>query len=36
MDLNNITYCGLYCVEYPNHTGIIADSAIDLRKELRK
>lgn len=36
MDLNNIAYCGLYWVECPNHTGIIADSARDLRKELRK
>lgn len=33
--LNGIAYCGLYCGECPNHTGIIADMARDLRKELR-
>jgi len=36
MELNNIAYCGLYCAECPNQTGIIANSARDLRKELRK
>jgi len=30
-----IACCGLYCDECPNHTGIIADLARDLRKELR-
>ena len=30
-----IAYCGLYCAECPNHTGVIADLARDLRKELR-
>jgi uncharacterized protein DUF3795 len=35
MDLNNIAYCGLYCAECPNKTGVIADKARDLRKELR-
>ncbi len=32
---DGIAYCGLYCHECPNHTGIIADMARDLRKELR-
>ena len=36
MSLNNVAYCGLYCADCPNHTGIIADLARDLRKELRK
>ena len=36
MDSNDVAYCGLYCAECPNYTGIIADSARDLRKELRK
>ena len=36
MEFNDFAYCGLYCAECPNHTGIIADSARDLRKELRK
>jgi len=35
MSLENIAYCGLYCGECPNHTGVIADLARDLRKELR-
>jgi len=35
MNIDNIAYCGLYCGECPNHTGIIADLARDLRKELR-
>lgn len=35
-DLENIAYCGLYCADCPNHTGVIADLARDLRKELRK
>lgn len=35
MDITNIAYCGLYCGECPNHTGVIADLARDLRKELR-
>ncbi len=30
-----IAYCGLYCDECSSHTGIIADLARDLRKELR-
>jgi hypothetical protein len=33
--MENIAYCGLYCAECPNHTGVIADLARDLRKELR-
>lgn len=33
--MENIAYCGLYCAECPNHTGIIANLARDLRKELR-
>jgi len=33
--MENIAYCGLYCIECPNHTGVIADLARDLRKELR-
>lgn len=35
MSMNNVAYCGLYCGECPNHTGVIADLARDLRKELR-
>ncbi|MGD2033601.1 MAG: DUF3795 domain-containing protein [Bacteroidales bacterium] len=35
MSKTDIAYCGLYCGECPNHTGIIADLARDLRKELR-
>jgi hypothetical protein len=35
MSLTDIAYCGLYCAECPNHTGVIADLARDLRKELR-
>ncbi len=35
MSIENIAYCGLYCAECPNHKGIIADLARDLRKELR-
>ncbi len=35
MTIENIAYCGLYCGECPNHTGVIADLARDLRKELR-
>ena len=35
MSIENVAYCGLYCAECPNHTGIIADLARDLRKELR-
>jgi hypothetical protein len=34
--MENIAYCGLYCGECPNHTGVIADLSRDLRKELRK
>ena len=34
-NIENIAYCGLYCAECPNHTGILADMARDLRKELR-
>ena len=30
-----IAYCGLYCGDCPWYTGKIADSARDLRKELR-
>ena len=30
-----IAYCALYCSECPSYTGIIADLARDLRKELR-
>jgi len=30
-----IAPCGIYCAECPNHTGVIADMARDLRKELR-
>jgi hypothetical protein len=33
--MENIAYCGLYCASCPNHTGVIADLARDLRKELR-
>ena len=33
--MENIAYCGLYCGSCPNHTGVIADLARDLRKELR-
>jgi hypothetical protein len=33
--MENVAYCGLYCAECPNFTGIIADQARDLRKELR-
>jgi hypothetical protein len=33
--MENIAYCGLYCGDCPNHTGVIADLARDLRKELR-
>ena len=36
MCVSDTSFCGLYCAECPNHTGIIADSARDLRKELRK
>lgn len=35
MSIENIAYCGLYCAECPNHTGVIANLARDLRKELR-
>jgi hypothetical protein len=35
MNLENIAYCGLSCGNCPNHTGVIADLARDLRKELR-
>ena len=35
MNIENVAYCGLYCAECPNHTGIIVDIARDLRKELR-
>lgn len=35
MSIENVAYCGLYCAECPNHTGIIANLARDLRKELR-
>ncbi|MCK4640069.1 MAG: DUF3795 domain-containing protein [Candidatus Marinimicrobia bacterium] len=35
MSFTDIAYCGLYCEECPNHKGIIADYARDLRKELR-
>lgn len=31
-----IGYCGLYCGDCSNYTGIIADLANDLRKELEK
>lgn len=34
-NIEGISYCGLYCAECPNHTGVIADLARDLRKELR-
>ena len=30
-----IAFCGLYCGECSNQTGLIADLARDLRKELR-
>ena len=33
--MENIAYYGLYCGNFPNHTGLIADLARDLRKELR-
>lgn len=36
MSHTDIAYCGLYCAECPNHTGVIADLARDLRKELRQ
>jgi hypothetical protein len=32
---DGIAYCGLYCSECPSYTGVIADMARDLRKELR-
>ena len=35
MKLDSIAYCGLYCGDCPFHTGVIADLARDLRKELR-
>ena len=35
MEKSMIAFCGLYCAECPNHKGIIADMARDLRKELR-
>ncbi|MBC8489416.1 MAG: DUF3795 domain-containing protein [FCB group bacterium] len=35
MSFTDVAYCGLYCAECPNHKGIIADYARDLRKELR-
>lgn len=35
MNIDNVAYCGLYCGECPNHIGVIADLARDLRKELR-
>ena len=35
MHMENIAYCGLYCGDCPNHTGVIADLVRDLRKELR-
>ncbi|MBN1397952.1 MAG: DUF3795 domain-containing protein [Bacteroidetes bacterium] len=35
MKNENVAYCGLYCAECPNHTGVIADLARDLRKQLR-
>ncbi|MCF8240109.1 MAG: DUF3795 domain-containing protein [Melioribacteraceae bacterium] len=35
MTSDSIAYCGLCCSECPNHTGVIADLARDLRKELR-
>jgi hypothetical protein len=35
MSFTDVAYCGLYCEECPNHKGIIADYARDLRKELR-
>ncbi len=31
-----IAYCGLFCGECFSHTGIVADLARDLRKELRQ
>jgi hypothetical protein len=33
--MENIACCGLYCADCPNHSGVIADLARDLRKELR-
>ena len=36
LDKNLIGYCGLYCGDCPGHTGVIADLAKDLRKQLRK
>jgi hypothetical protein len=35
MKNENVAYCGLYCAECPNQTGVIADLARDLRKQLR-
>ena len=35
MNFTDVAYCGLYCEECPNHKGIIADYARDLREELR-
>lgn len=35
MNSNDIAYCGLCCADCPNYTGVIADLARDLRKELR-
>lgn len=35
MNIENTAFCGLYCGECPNHLGVIADLARDLRKELR-
>lgn len=34
-NIENISYCGLYCPDCPNRKGVIADLARDLRKELR-
>jgi hypothetical protein len=34
-NLKSIAYCGLYCSGCPNRTGVVADLARDLRKELR-
>lgn len=36
LDENLIGYCGLYCGDCVGYTGVIADLAKDLRKEMRK
>ena len=35
VDKNLVTFCGLYCGDCPGYTGVLADTARDLRKTLR-